>query len=119
MENVVFDAIFLVIFYGLEFIAILLLIGSAIYARELAYVITLGVVAAVLMFVELFLWLALIVIGSSGGSVTSNNEFIIPLKILAVVSVVSLLIYFPIVVLRARRRQRIAAQPAVSNKARQ
>jgi hypothetical protein len=100
--------------FGLEVIAILILIFSALFPRRLAVVIILGIVAAVLMFVESFIWLAGTVIGSSGGPLTSDNEGFRYLKILTGVSILSLLIYFPTAILRfkARSKRTIAAQNA-------
>jgi hypothetical protein len=108
------DLLVLVIMFGLDLIAILILILSAFYARRLDVVIVLGVVAAVLMFVESFLWLAATVIGSSGGALTSDNEGFRYLKILTGMSILSLLIYFPTAILRwkARSKRSIAAQDA-------
>ncbi len=104
----------LVIMFVLEVIAILILVLSAIYARRLGVVILLGIVAAVLMFVESFIWLAGIVIGSSGGSLTSDNPGFRYLKILIGFSILCLLIYFPTAILRwkAKCKQKSDAQNA-------
>jgi ethanolamine transporter EutH len=104
--DIITDLVFLVMAFGLEVIAILMLVWSAIFARSMALIITLGIVAAVLMFVESFLWLAGIVIGSSGGSLTGDNPGFRYLAILTVISVVCLLIYFPIAILRWKARSR-------------
>ncbi len=105
----------LVIMFVLEVIAILILVLSAIYPpRQLGVVILLGIVAAVLMFVESFIWLAGIVIGSSGGQLTSDNPGFRYLKILIGFSILCLLIYFPTAILRwkAKCKQKSDAQNA-------
>jgi len=107
----------LVIGFGLELIAILILIFSAIYPRRLGVVITLGIVAAVLMFVESFIWLLGIGIASSGGRVTGDDPLIHYLEILIGFSILCLLIYFPTAILRrkARSKRESLAQAPVSS----
>jgi hypothetical protein len=114
VSNIIGFVLLLVLGFGLEVIAILILVFSAIYPRRLGIVILLGIVAAVLMFVESFLWLLFIGIASSGGTVTSDNPFILYLKILTGTSILCLLVYFPTAILRfkARSKRKIATQSA-------
>ena len=114
VSNIMGFLLLLVLGFGLEVISILILVLSAIYPRRLGVVILLGVTAAVLMCVQSFLWLLFIGIASSGGSVTSDNPFILYLKILTGFSILCLLIYFPTAILRykSKSKQKIAAQSA-------
>jgi hypothetical protein len=112
--NIMASLVFLVLMFGLEVVAILILVFSALFPRHLNVVILLGILAAIFMFVELFIWLAATVIGSSGGPLTSDNEGFWYLKILTVISILSLLIYFPAAILRwkASSKRNVAAQDA-------
>lgn len=113
VSNIIGYLLLLVLGFGLEVIAILILVFSAIYARWLSLVILLGIIAAVLMFVQSFLWLLFIGIASSGGTVTSDNPFFLYLKILIGFSILCLLIYFPTAIMRCKRKQKAGTQAAV------
>jgi len=103
IESIISDAVGIVLFYGLEIVAVLLLIGSAMFPRLLLVVIILGVVAAGCMAVELAMWWVLA--NMNGAEPASATE----LKVLTAVSVLSLLIYFPVAILRCKAyRQRVA-----------
>jgi hypothetical protein len=107
MEDIIGRLLVLCILLGLEVVAIVVLILSAIYARQLSVVITCGVVAAVVMAVEYcfcFIWAA-------GGYADGVGGEALP-GIVAVVSIVSLGIYFPIALRRCKRRQKIPIVPS-------
>lgn len=54
--KIISDLFALVIMFGLEGIAIVILIISALFSRRLVVVILLGIVASALMFVQSFVW---------------------------------------------------------------
>jgi hypothetical protein len=114
IADLIAKLVFLLILFGVEIIAILILVLSAIYPRRLGVVILLGIVAAVLMFVESFIWLLGIGIASSGGRVTGDDPLIHYLEILIGFSILCLLIYFPTAILRfkARSKRQSDAQSA-------
>ena len=56
MDDIIGGLLLLGMLFGLEIVALFILIMSAIYGRQLIFVILCGVVAAVLMAIESFIW---------------------------------------------------------------
>jgi uncharacterized membrane protein len=100
METIIDNAVGILLFYGLEIAGILLLIGSALVPRVLVVVIIMGVVAAGCMAVESAIWWVLANMNGAEPSSATN------LKIVSAISIVSLLIYFPLAIGRCHAHRR-------------
>jgi hypothetical protein len=107
MDDIIGSALLFGLLFGLEIVAIFILIMSAIYGRQLVFVIVCGVVAAVLMAIESLIWW-ICVEGKYEFGFRSETTLII----VSAVSVVSLAIYFPIAIMRCRRKQASEAHKA-------
>jgi heme/copper-type cytochrome/quinol oxidase subunit 4 len=94
MDKMITEVFGMVLFYGLEIVAVLLLIGSAMFPRLLVVVIILGVVAAGCMAVESVIWWVMTHMDGS------DPDWQPIFKILNAISIVSLLIYFPLSIAR-------------------
>jgi len=90
----------LLLLFGLQIIAFLVLVFSVIFARWLAVVIIGGIVALVLMVAEVALWVFMAGVGSATSG--SQEAYRIPI-VLAIISFASLVAYIPIALLRWRR----------------
>jgi hypothetical protein len=98
------DIIGWVLFFGLEIVAIFILIMSALYGRQLVFVIVCGIAAAVVMAAEsLILFLC---------SAASSDFPASATLITSALSIVSLGVYFPIAIKRCKRKQRSDAHNA-------
>ena len=96
----------ILLFSGLEIVAIVMLIAAAIYSRKLVVVIVMGVLAAGCMAIE---WIILWALADLN---RSDPTFGITLKIVSAISILCLLIYFPLAIRRCKAyRQRLATAP--------
>jgi hypothetical protein len=89
--------------FGLEVVAIFILIVAAICGRQLVFVILCGVVAAVLMAIESVIWWICV-----AGKYEFGFRGETALIIVSGVSIVSLGIYFPTAIMRCKRKQTTA-----------
>lgn len=106
MEAILGGVIGILVFYGLEIVAIVLLIGSLIVPRVLVVVIIAGVVAAGCMAAESAIWWVLA--NMNGAEPDSETK----LKVVSAISILSLLIYFPLAIVRCKAyRKRLAMAP--------
>ena len=106
METILDNVVGILLFYGLEIGALVLLIGSALVPRVLVVVIIIGVLAAGCMAVESVMWWVLA--NMNGAELSSATN----LKIVSAISVLSLLLYFPLAIGRCKaHRRRLAAVP--------
>jgi hypothetical protein len=105
MESILEDIIGIVLFYGLEIVAVLILIGSALFARLRVVVIICGIIAAGLMAGEWFLWWVLAAMDHAQLSADTN------LKVVSAISVLSLLIYFPVAIARLKAHRKLGGRP--------
>jgi ABC-type Fe3+-siderophore transport system permease subunit len=104
MATILDDFVGIGLFYGLEIVALLILIGSAVIPRVPVVIIILGVVAAGCMAVESAMWW--VMANMNGAEPTSSTN----LTIVSAISILSLLIYFPLAITRCRaHRRRLAA----------
>lgn len=104
MDDIIGLVLLLGVLFGLEIVAIFILIMSALYGRQLVFVILCGIVAAVVMAAEsLVLFLC---------SAASSDFPASATLITSAVSIVSLGIYFPIAIRRCKRKQRSDAPKA-------
>jgi hypothetical protein len=96
------------LFFGLEIVAIVMLIASTIYSRNLAVVIVMGVIAAGCMAVEgVILWVLAIMDGA-------DPNFMTILIVVSAISILSLGIYFPLAIRRCKaHQQRLVSPPAL------
>jgi hypothetical protein len=99
--------LFIVVLFGLEIVAIFILIMSARYRRQLAFVLICGIVAAVLMAIESLIWWICVAGGYEFGFRSDTT-----LIIVSAVSVVALGIYFPIAIMRCKRKQKVPVIPS-------
>lgn len=90
--------------FGLEIVALFILIMSTIYGRQRIFVIFCGAVATVLMAIETSIWW---ICTAGGHEFGFRSETV--LVIVSAVSIVSLAIYFPIAITRCKRKQDSAA----------
>lgn len=93
------------LFSGLEIVAIVMLIASTIYSRNLVVVIVMGVIAAGCMAVE---WIVLWVLAIMDGA---DPNFMTILIVVSAISILSLGIYFPLGLKRFKAHQRRLAIP--------
>jgi hypothetical protein len=108
MEGIFSDIVGIALFYGLEIVAVLILIGSALFPRLLVIVIICGVVAAGFMAVEFVIWW---VLANMNGAEPGSGTI---LKVLSAISIMSLAVYFPLAITRCKapRRKRMSADDA-------
>jgi len=85
--------------FGLEIVAIIILMMSARYGRQLAFVILCGIVAAVLMAIESLIWWICVAGGYEFGFPSETA-----LISASALSIVSLGIYFPVTIRRCKRK---------------
>jgi hypothetical protein len=104
MDDIIGLVLLIGMLFGLEIVAIFILIMSAIYGRQLVFVILCGTVAAVLMAVESLIWW-ICVAGNYEFGFRSETALIL----VSAVSIVSLGIYFPVAIMRCKRKQASAA----------
>ena len=93
-------------FFGLEIVAIFILIISALCGRQLVFVIVCGSAAAVVMAAESVI---LFICVATGHADLPGNATLI---IVSAVSIVGLGVYFPIAIMRCKRKQRSDAHNA-------
>ena len=97
-----------VVFFGLEIVALFILIMAWRYARQLVFVLLCGGVAAVLMAIESFAWIC--VAGQTALQGTDLGFWsAVALIGISAISIVSLGIYFRAAVMRWKRTQKSAA----------
>jgi len=104
MDDIIGLVLLLGVLFGLEIVAIFILIMSAIYGRQLIFVILCGIVAAVVMAVES---LVLFLCNAASSDFPASMTLIT-----SAVSIVSLGVYFPIAIRRCKRKQVSAAHKA-------
>lgn len=90
MDDIIGLVLLIGMLFGLEIVAVFILIMSAVYGRQLVFVILCGIVAAVLMAIESVIWW-ICVAGNYEFGFRSETALII----VSAVSVVSLAFYFP------------------------
>jgi hypothetical protein len=100
MDDIIGLVLLFGVLFGLEIVAIFILIMAAIYGRQLVFVILCGVVAAVLMACESVIWW-ICVAGNYEFGFRSETALII----VSAVSLLSLGIYFPVAIMRCKRKQ--------------
>lgn len=106
MDDIIGGILLLAVFFGLEIVALLILVFAAIYGRQLAFVIVCGIVAAVVMAAEsLVLFLC---------SAASSDFPASAMLITSALSIVCLGIYFPLAIMRCKRKQASEAHKAAS-----
>jgi hypothetical protein len=112
MDDIIGSALLFGLLFGLEIVAVFVLIMSTVYGRQLVFVILCGIVAAVLMAIESLIWW-ICVAGNYEFGFRSETALII----VSAVSVLSLGIYFPLAIIRCKRKQAREAHkaaPAIS-----
>lgn len=107
MDDIIGLVLLLGVLFGCEIVAIFILIMSALYGRQLVFVILCGSVAAVLMAIESFIWWVCAAGGYEFGFRSDTT-----LIIVSAVSIVGLGVYFPIAIMRCKRKQRSDAHNA-------
>ena len=95
----------ILLFSGLEIVAIVMLIAAAIYSRKLVVVIIMGVLATGCMAIE---WIILWALADLN---RSDPNFAMTLKVVSAISILSLLIYFPIAIRRCKASGNRLANP--------
>ena len=104
MDDIIGLVLLLGVLFGCEIVAIFILIMSALYGRQLVFVILCGIVAAVVMAAEsLILFLCSAASSDFPGSAT---------LITSALSIVCLGIYFPTAIMRCKRKPRSDAPNA-------
>jgi hypothetical protein len=104
MDDIIGLVLLLGVLFGCEIVAIFILIMSALYGRQLVFVILCGIVATVVMAVEsLILFLC---------SAASSDFPASATLITSALSIVCLGIYFPVAVMRCKRKPRSDAPNA-------
>jgi uncharacterized membrane protein YjgN (DUF898 family) len=98
MEDIIGWVLLVGLLFGLEIVAIFILVMSLRYARQLVFVLLCGGVAAVLMAVESIAWWICAAGGYEFGFRSDTT-----LSIVSAVSIVSLGVYFPAAIMRCKR----------------
>ncbi|PYJ08910.1 MAG: hypothetical protein DMF06_11645 [Verrucomicrobia bacterium] len=104
MEDIIGGGILLGVFFGLEVVGLVVLILAAVFARQRAVIVVCGIAAAVVMAVEY----CVLYICAAGKYADGWGGETLPV-IIAAISIVSLGIYFPVAIIRSKRKQLIAA----------
>lgn len=111
MDHIIGSVFFIAGFFGLEIASIFVLIMAAIYGRQRVFVILCGGVAVALMAAESIIWWI-----CAAGNYEFGFRSETALIIVSALLIVCLGLYFPITIMRCRRRQRSDAlsQPPIS-----